>query len=350
MALEWFDGCDQYGGVAARLLDGVYAETNGVTISSANPRTGQRHFRVAAIVNDAGFRRVLTAPRASFGVGYAFSITSLPTDQDSFALLQARNAKNKAIFTVLVGPSGDLYIRNGGRGGAVIAIYPNPAVFANAYQHFELKFDDGFKLLMNEVLLIDSAIMPAGIDGGVVATSVKIGNGGYPLTGALDITWDIDDLYCYNMTGDINNDLIGDCKVYTRFGNADLPQQDFDISVGNDAYKMLDNVPPMDGSEYLSAEGRDLPKRAAFALPDLPLEIVEVKGVLVSTRMFKTDAGPAKLTAGIKSGSSEAVSPVHAISMAPVWYSDVFDRNPATSGAWSLSAVNDISVFIERIE
>jgi len=350
MALEWFDGFDQYGPTVARLLDGVYAEYEGVTLSTANPRTGVRHLRISAGSNDAGVRRVLSTPTTAFGLGYAFSITSLPTDVNSFALMQARNSNNTPVFTVLVGPSGDVYIRNGGRNGAVLEHYVNPAVFANSYQHFEMKFDDGFKVWLNEVLIIDSIAVPSGISGGNTVASVKIGNGGYPLTGAM-FTWDVDDLFCYNLTGTDNLGPIGDCKVYTRFPDADGPTQDFAPSVGTDAFAMLDNVPPQDGTEYLTATGLEpLPKRSDFTLPDLPLEIVEVKGVLLATRMFKTDAGSAKVVAGVVSDAVEAASGEHSLGQAPVWFSDVFDTDPGTAGPWSLSTANDITVFIERSE
>jgi hypothetical protein len=350
MALEWMDGFDQYGSAVARLLDGVYAEQEGASLSTANPRTGTRHLRINAAANDAGVRRVFSEPLSAFGVAYAFSISKLPTDESSFALLQARNPINRAVFTVTVGPSGDIYIRNGGRTGEAMAHYVRPAVFANAYQHFELKFDDGFKLYLNEVLVIDSAAVPSGITGGIQVASVKIGNGGFPLTGALDITWDVDDLFAYNLEGDANNDIIGDCKVYTRFPNADASPQDFDISSGADGYAMLDNVPPQDATEYLTTDGLDVPKRSAFTLPALPLEIVQIRGVMLSTRMFKTDAGSAKLVAGVVSDSVEQASPEHAISMAPIWYGDVFDVDPATEEPWTISAVNDLTVFIERTE
>lgn len=349
MALEWFDAFDQYGPTAARLLDGVYAEMEGVTLSTANPRTGVRHLRVNAMQNDAGVRRVLSAPRASFGLGYAFRISELPTDASSFALLQGRNSLNNPVFTITVGPSGDIYVRNGGRNGTPLQHYPNPAIFANAYQHFEAKFDDGFKVRINEVQLIDTLANPTGIAGSNVITSVKVGNGGFPLMGA-QLTWDIDDLFCYNTEGDVNNDFIGDCKVYERFGNQDLSPQDWDISEGSDAFEMLNNVPPLDDAEYLLANGVSLPKRALFGLPDLPLEIVEVRGVMLSTRAFKTDAGTARLVSGVLSDDVEENGAERAISMAPIWFNDVFDKDPKTDALWTLSGANDLKPFIDRVE
>lgn len=350
MALEWMDGFDQYGPTAARLLDGVYAEYEGVSLSSVNPRTGARHLRINAAANDAGVRRALSGPRSAVGIGYAFSVSSLPTDRTSLGLVQGRNAANQPVFTVTVGPTGDIYLRNGGRQGAVLAHYENPAVFANAYQHFEVLFDDGFKIMLNEVELINTAVLPTGIPSGTVITSVKIGNGGFPLTGANGIVMDVDDLYCYNNLGTENTTLIGDCKVYTRFPTSDEAPQDFDPSGGTDGFAMIDNVPPQDSAEYLIVDGLDLPKRSAFGLDSLPLNIVEVRGVMLSTRMFKTDAGSAKLKAGVVSDAVEAISPPHAVSMAPIWYGDVFDTDPATGMQWTLTAVNDMTVFIERSE
>lgn len=354
MALEWFDGFDQYGPNASAMLQGVYAEIGSLittSLSTANPRTGTRHLRMSASSNDVGVRRVLSAPRTAVGVGFAFSIGELPTDASSFALLQGRNSSNNSVFTVIVGPTGNLMIKSGGRNGAILAEYENPAVFANAYQHFECLFDGGagFEVRLNEVPVITSTALPFGVEGGNVITSVKIGNSGFPLTGA-QFTWDVDDLFCWNKLGDNNNDFVGDCKVYTRFADEDLTPQEWDLSGGSSGFALLDNVPAQDNTQYISATGLTPPTRSVFGLPDLPLEIVDVRGVLLSTRAFKTDAGSAKIVSGIISGGVETLSSIHALSMAPVWYTDVYDTDPENGEDWTLTAANQAHVLIERTE
>ena len=46
----------------------------------------------------------------------------------------------------------------------------------------------------------------------------------------------------------------------------------------------------------------------------------------------------------------EVVGAERAISMAPVWYADVFEVNPETSSVWSLAALNDMDTILNRVE
>lgn len=357
MALNFLDGFDHYGTVPNNgniLRQGVYAETNlgpfgGVV--TANPRTGARALRISMSENDAGVRRVLVdGARDTVGGAYAFSLTALPTDNNSLGLFQWRNAANAIMASVWVASTGAVIVRNGGR-GASIAATSDPVVYAGAYQHFEaVNGPAGLEVRINGVTVVNVPYVAA-VAGPV--GQVKLGANSFPLTGANGINMDVDDFVIWDGTGLISNDFVGDVKVYTRFPTSDGSDQDWTPSVGSDGFAMIDNVPPQDQTEYLSAPALGSPPdplRSTFGVGDFPEEIVAVRGVMLATRAWKTDAGNAKIQTGVRVNSSEVTGAERAISMAPVWYADVYEVNPETSSVWSLDALNDMDTILNRVE
>lgn len=347
--LLFADGYDHYGPNAAFMLNGVYAELNGVFLSSLRPRTGTRAMRIVAAVNNSGARKVLTeGGEDTVGAGFAFSINSLPTDNRSLGLFQWRTQANEIIASVWVSSTGEVVLLRGGRSGASVAV-SNPVIYAGAYQHFEAKLTETgeCEVRINGVTSI-SAVVPDRIEGQIA--QVKIGANAFPLTGAIGIDLDVDDFVLWSGEGGVITDFVGDVKAYTRFPSSDGATQDWAPSVGATGWPMLDNVPPADGIEYLSAPPESVPARSTFGIADFPAEIVAVRGVVLATRAFKTDAGNAKLQAGVISGASTELSPEHALSQAPIWYADVFEADPATGSVWTLSALNDLNTVIDRTE
>ena len=349
MSLLWIDGFDHYGDVdrfGARLRDGVYAETNlgvGGGVVTDNPRTGTHSLRIQMGQNDAGVRRViLHGAQTTVGAGFAFSISSLPTDNRSLGLFQWRDDANLIIGSVWVTSAGQISLVDGGRSGPELA-RSSPVVYADAYQHFEAVMTPaGFEVRLNGVTVINHAIA-----GGECA-QVKVGSDSYPLVGAVGILMDVDDFSCWDGGGALNNDFIGDVKVYTRMPDADGPVQEWAPASGSDGFAMIDNVPPLDATEYLEAEVVTGGSRSEFGVADFPAEVVSVRGVMLATRAWKTDAGDATLGVGVTSGPSEVVETPHNLSQAPVWYSDVFEVDPDTGVPWTLAGINGLGSIIER--
>jgi len=347
--LIFVDGFDHYGAVPSsgdRLREGVYAETNlgpGGGVTNANPRTGERALRINMGTNDAGVRRVLLSGASeTVGAGFAFRLSSLPTDNRSLGLFQWRRNDNGIIASIWVTSTGQVLLAAGGRSGAEVG-RSDPVVYAGAYQHFEAVMTPAdVEVRINGVTVLSQAIE------GDSCAQVKLGANGYPLSGATGVTMDVDDFCVWDGEGDANNDFLGDVKVYTRFPSSDGAVQEWTPSIEGNGYPMIDNVPPADATEYLSADDVSGGVRSTFGVADFPEEIVAVRGVMLATRAWKTDAGDAQVRTGVISGASEAVSAGHAISMAPVWYSDVFEVDPATEVAWTLEAINDLETVLER--
>lgn len=349
--LLWIDGFDHYGSSASRLLEGAYAAASLVTLSNANPRTGGRHARIQGGF-DNGLRRVFGEDVTVAGVGYAFSMPSLPTNSTSVCLASFRDNGNAILLSVMVTSTGQLRITDGNGLGPVLATGP-VSIVPGSYQHFECRAEISGGAASVEVRVNGVTVLNAP---GLVLTQtgdaaqVQIGTSGQGVFG-FPSHLDVDDLFAWDDSGIANNDFIGDKKVYTGFPSSDGPDQDWSPSVGSDGFPMLDNVPPLDATEYLSAvNGGTGGDRSSFGIEDFPAEIVSIAGLMTATRFWKTDAGNASAVVGVISSAVEGEGPEHPLSISPRWYHDVFEVDPATGTPWLLSAVNSAQTVITRTE
>lgn len=344
--LLWIDGFDHYGTVAARLLDGVYAESNSVSLVTAGARTGARCIQIETLQNDSGLRRVFPATTPVVGVGFAFNINKLPTDSTSLALCQILDENNTPAATLIIMPTGAVQLRVGRRDGTVTAQSAADVIAPGSYQHFECEFGAGTcEVRINGVTVLNTAAS------GVILPYAQVmlgGCRGFPKSGNDGLRMLLDDAFARDGSGTLNNSWIGDQKVYTRMPDEDGADQDWTPSVGAAAWSILDNVPPNDASDYLNAPTAGL--RVSVGMAAFPDEIVAISGVYTASRVWKTDAGNAKFTADMISGASETTHAEHAISTAPRWYGDVFETNPATGLPWLVSDINAAQAVLERTE
>lgn len=342
--LLFADGFDHYGTIPARLLDGVYGEINGVSFSSAS-RTGPRALEIAIFSNNSGLRWVLPGDRDVCGFGYAFNLNRLPTDPVSLAFGQFLAADGSILATITVLPTGAIQWRTGGRNGTVNGTSA-PVVRAGSFQHFECnaRLDVGaIEVRIDGVTVLSVVSSDATGSCGQVYVA---GCYGYPKSGGDRMV--IDDLFVRDDLGTRNTGFIGDRKAYTRLPATDGPLQDWTISVGAQAFAMLDNIPPADATDYLTADTAG--KKVSVGIAAFPTDIVAISGVYVATRLWKNDAGNAKVSIQVESDGTETDHDPHPMSTAPSWYGDVFEDDPGTAAPWLIADINELRLVINREE
>lgn len=343
--LLWIDGFDHYGTDAARLRDGVYAQAQGVEIVSAGARTGSRCIRITPSVNDSGLRRTFPATVPVVGIGFAFNIDNLPTDSTSVALCQILDENNQPAATLTVMPTGAIQLRAGGRLSTVTQQSAAEVVATGSFQHFECELGAGTcEVRINGVTVLNTA--ESGVTLGF-AQAMLGGCIGYPKSGAGLVRMLLDDAFARDGSGALNNSWIGDQKVYTRMPDEDGAEQDWTPSTGSEAWPILDNIPPVD-AQYINATTAG--DRSSVGFAAFPSEIVAISGVYTASRIWKSDAGDAKVAVDMISGASETSSPPHPLSTAPRWYGDMFETNPATALPWLVSDINAAQAVLERTE
>lgn len=343
--LLWIDGFDHYGGDVARLRDGVYAQVQGVELTNVGARTGARCAYITPSVNDSGMRRVLPSTVPVVGLGFAFNLNNLPTDSTSVALCQILDENNAPAATLTVMPTGAIQLRAGGRTSTVITQSAAEVVATGSFQHFECEFGAGTcEVRINGVTVLNTAT--SGVVLGFAQVMVG-GCNGFPKSGAGLVRMHLDDAFCRDGSGALNNSWIGDQKVYTRLPDEDGAEQDWTPSTGSTAWEILDNVPPID-AQYINATAAG--ERTSVGFGAFPTEIVAISGVYTASRIWKSDAGNAKVTVDMISGASETAQADHPLSTAPRWYGDMFETNPATSLPWLVTDINAAQAVLERIE
>ena len=345
MALIWMDGFDHYGGSAARLLDGVYSQTFGVTLTNVGARTGSYCAKINAGSAHAGMRRVLPVARTTVGCGFAFNIDNLPIYAGDCCLLAVLGGDIRGLATLSITPTGAVQLRRGGMDGPVVAQSAAEVVMPGSFQHFECEFSgENCEVRINGVTVLNTT--SSGVTQPIEQLYVG-GAWGLYRTGAAFVTMLLDDLFARDGEGPDNNSWIGDKKVYTRMPDEDGAEQDWTPSTGAEAWPILANVPPID-SQFITAA--DAGARTSVGYAAFPAEIVSIAGVYTASRVWKTDAGDAKVAIDMISGASETAHAEHPISTAPRWYGDIFETNPATGLPWLITDLNAAQVVIDRIE
>lgn len=345
MALLWADGFDHYGGAVARMFDGVYSQLEGVSLSTNRVRTGTHCALINCLANDSGMRRVLKAEKTAIGLAYAFDLTQLPTDAFSLGLLQCLDKYNAQLLTVSVMPTGAITVRQGNRRGTVLAESDPEVVMPLSYQHFEVSIQgSNLEIRINGVTEINMTDLDLSSP---IAQVYVGGMYGFPKLGASNVYMRVDDLICRDDEGDDLNTWIGDKKCYLRMPDEDGPDQDWTPSVGSEAWPILDNIPPVD-SQYLTATGPG--QKVSVGVSAFPGDIVSIAGLYVVARLWKTDAGNAKVSIDVEADGIETDPMPLALTNAPRYYGRPLTINPSTGMPWTVSQLNDANVDLTRTE
>lgn len=376
MSLLWMDGFDHYGDDETKMLDGAWAEYYGSAfgnggsafLDTALPRTGARslHFKTsipfgsiyASGSQRCWWRRVFGEQKTRAGVAFAMYMEELPANplRIGVAFCDEDNSPN-LVFYVL--PTGAIQAYRGGIPTTINTFTgtllgtSSVALVAKGYNHVEIwatadNAAGAFEVRVNGVTVLNVAGVNTVASSKEEFSQVRIGEFGWRSQDVgMQADWYIDDIYAADDAGAINNDFVGDLKVYTKFPVADTTTQDWSPSTGATAWPILDNNPADDG-QYLTAN--DPGDTLIEEMDDLPAEVVTIAGVQPTVRAWKTDAGNAKVQLGVVSGSVVDVGVEHALSQAISYHWDVFEVDPETGAAWTIDGFNDAQVSLERTE
>lgn len=350
MALLWCDGFGHYG-VTANLLNGVYASVNsGVSISTANPRTGTHHIRIGGFTTSStsDLRRVLGGAKTTVGIGGAFYWPQLPTDNNTQRLFQFADAANTMQISVISQSTGVIEVFRGGGSGTSLGASATPAVVANAYQHIECivffsQTVGTVEVRVNGVTVVSISGVDTCFSALTECSQVYIGGGcgstGYAQT-------DLDDIYCYDNSGSYNNTFIGDRRVLTLFPDANTATADWTAVGAASGYLCIDEATPNDDTDYITAATVGLVSQ--FGLQNLPAGISVVNAVVMVERARKTEAGSANTQVSIVSGASTTAGADKPLTEIYTYRQDVFQTDPATAAPFTPTAVDALQFKVAR--
>lgn len=178
---------------------------------------------------------------------------------------------------------------------------------------------------------VDTKGQTATVATGVTMSPAGSGNGGLQ----------VDDFY---LKDDLT--LLGPQRVETLRPDGDSSVAWTPNSGSNNFSRVNENVSDGDTTYVSASTAATLDRYTLGNLSDTPSSIAAVVPVMVA-RM--DDAGPRTVRVGVRSGSSDGWGSAVAMTSSYVPRQTVLETDPATSGAWSASAVNGMLGQIEVV-
>lgn len=295
------------GGRANMLRNPLWLEVgDNVAPSTSDPRSSiGTHCLDVAASNNNGPRVSLFGNKTEFIMRSAFKVASLPTGNAVNVIYEPHDNANAAQCALVLTSTGSILLRKGslGGGGVTLAETDGPVIAAGSYYHVEAYFKIG-----------DAGACEVRVNGVVVMNATGIdtqntANGGADqvrvFTAAVtSVGYKVTDFAVADMTGDDNNDFMGDV-VYIRRDMVATDASTWTRNTGASDHAAVDDPTPDDDTTYVAA---DAPADAVqFQLQSLPASVSEVVSVSLAVLNRKADAGVGSLQTSL---ASVAVSPV----------------------------------------
>lgn len=147
----------------------------------------------------------------------------------------------------------------------------------------------------------------------------------------------VDDVYCCDASGALNNDFLGDIKVHTVKPNANGTYQSFAVTGATQHYDAVDDVTPDGDTTYLSTNTVGATETEQFE--DIALTGT-VRGVLQLAFVRKDDAGARQACLICRSGAADYEGPTENLSNTYTYLKQLRETDPATGALWTVSGLN----------
>jgi len=147
----------------------------------------------------------------------------------------------------------------------------------------------------------------------------------------------VDDFYVCNGAGSVNNDALGDVRVYGLFATADGANTGLTPTGSASHYANIDEDDPST-ADYNSSAVDDT--KDTYVFQDIPTGGT-VAGVLVWSYANKSDTGAKSWAPVVRHSSTDYKGTDWAVAQGYAYYKQVYEMNPGTSVAFTPDDVND---------
>lgn len=156
----------------------------------------------------------------------------------------------------------------------------------------------------------------------------------------------VDDFYCCDASGSFCNDFLGDIRADLLLPDGAGTYQQWPPSTGTDHHAVIDENPP-NTSDYLSNSTNGQQDSSTLTAPGTTL--VGIKCVQVNNYVLKDDAGLALVQNLIRSDGVDETGPTFGVSTSPLYSVSKHETDPATSAAWTHSAILALEAGIKNV-
>lgn len=331
MALLFCDGFDHYASA-----DGIKKYTWAAgTIQSTSGRRGGGAYNANGNQTYA-LRTIPASSSLIVGAAYKWAVNAAAVP--IFTLFSS----NSAQVAVCRNVDGTLSIKRGdGVSGTVLGTTAAAYLTSTWYYiEFKVTISDSISTGTCELMVngASALTLSAGADtkalSGSTANQVSIG---IPGTNHFSDHW-FDDFYICDTTGSTNNNFLGDVRVDTLLPSADGTYTGLTPSTGTSHFATVDDT-TLSTTDYNASS--TVNAKDTYALTDLASSTGTIFGVQVCNAMTKDDAGTRAAANLIRSGSTDAQGAALYLAAGSTIYNvSVHETNPATSAAWTDTAVN----------
>jgi len=334
--LLWIDGFDAYGTTlgSAPAPTGVLARKYAVVTfeSSFDVETGRLGGYCLEFGTSAQY---LTSPalttNATMVVGIAIKYPSWPATATLLAFMDEATLG----MNIRVTPTGEIAVY---RGSTLLATTSGSGLTVGGWYYVEFKVVCGssgsYELRINGVNILSNSSVNTKAGTHDYHTAFRIGE-----SAAISAVHMVDDFYCLDGSGSVNNSFLGNRKVVTIFPNGDVDgYKDFTCSAGTDHYALVDENPINDDTDYVAsstADHTDLWDYGAVA------NLGAIAGIQINTHTRETDAQNFTLKTVIKSDTT--VNPDAGQVVGSTTYKSlrrVSETDPHTAAAWNIAGIN----------
>lgn len=346
MSILFADDFMGYGTNSQLMLNGLWGTMpNGYCsiVPDIDPSSPAGTKALKIDLNPLGARRPFSVGSLSvIGVAFRLWLATLPTQTGILCATQSADLTYRLL--IAIDPVGKLIVYNTRPIVTPIGGTTVPVLTANAYHHIETKFTLAAGSAAAIEIRVDGAtvLTLTGLTSGApVAEQIIIGNG----EGSFQPCY-FKDLVVWNSLGTRNNDFLGTVSVLGLAPTSDVTLT-WTPSTGTTGYNLLDNSPPLDGTEFLTAPYPP-PAASVFGLADLPINVTSVRALITQVRTRKVDGGDGNLQSSLLSGAASVNGADRPVTTAFTYYEDVFETDPNTAGVWTPAAANAARLKLNR--
>lgn len=153
-----------------------------------------------------------------------------------------------------------------------------------------------------------------------------------------DQTIYFDDHYACDGQGSVNNTFLGDVRVQALLPTSDGANTAWATSSGSTHYNLVNEVPPDGDTSYVTSS--TVGQVDEYGMTPIAVSSGTVAGVQVLIYARKNDAGTRTIAPVVREGGTDYVGTSQALSTSYVYLSQIYEADPATSAAWTISGIN----------
>lgn len=358
MTIQWMEPFALYGDSETAMVAGTpWAKVGGAPTNCLplDPTgSGNRVFYpgIAFTEHDNDDRLVVPTARALIGVARRVYLTALPASSAETPVIGAWcSGGNVHTYWLEVSTTGKLQLwrvtatSSATTTKTLVAESTTQMIFAGAWYHVEAYVDvvtgDYGARVEGVEAFTGTHGSPPGSTTGIISFATRSDG----LSSSTSYQWYMKDLIIWDNQGSVNNTFIGPVALYVLSPNADV-SNGWSLSTGVSVYPLIDEETPND-ADYISAPDT-LPAPAIVELENLPADIVSVRAVQPTIRMWKSDGGDATVQMTLDSGGSDDAGADRPLQVTAAYFYDISELDPATAALWTPVAVDAVKLEIDR--